>query len=212
MKHKLPRLLHRLVRRVSSAGAGRRVPLPSATARPGLEVLEGRALPSTLILYSSVSSSYPSYLRNLQIAPLTIYTLALPSPTALANKGVWLSANGTQYGALVIGSVQPASDGSGTFTFSGTYESLLLSTKWNAVPVTGTLGAPQFAGLGVSTFSISFQGSTPANATYPAEVVDYQQASVTETWSGATTSGQLSDAIPGPPGQGAVPASGTFVW
>jgi hypothetical protein len=230
--------LHNVRRLGSSAAAARRGSRAAPTARLGLEVLEGRDLPSGLSAYSSVLGSQ-LYQPVAYYQPPTI-NVASPSPTMLAGKSVTLtqagnppqntwgigpnwgglaSQPGTPLGVLQITSMMMQPDGS--YTFQGVY------TLGQQINITGRLGAPQATGLlGVSSCTISFGGSVITNGVrLIKEDVQYTGTVALSRWQAATTSGQLADTSSisqtgdphnpmwwNPfPGQGPVPASGTFM-
>src|SRR5438874_2532863 len=115
--------LYTLRRLASSGGTTRRGSRMVPTARLGLEVLEGRDLPSTL----GISYVVPPKYQDLQpVYHYVLPTLSLPSPTMLAGKSVSLGQLGMAsnvYGALQIASMALQTDGS--YNFQGLYQTAL---------------------------------------------------------------------------------------
>ncbi len=211
------RLLHTLARLGSPARRARRA---APGARPGLEVLERREVPTGL----SVSPFVVKY-PNLAVANLSsVSTITQPGPSMLAGKSVTLAQPGTPsnaYGVLKITSVSPQSDGS--YTFTGTYQTSLYSVKDMMVmgqpaviTVSGTLGAPQYSHFYAATCSIYIDTSAAVwwNGQMVYEHIHYT-GTVSLTTSQLSVSGNLYDCLEDGSGDQIIPcstpaASGTF--
>jgi hypothetical protein len=223
MEVPMRRFLYTLLGRRSPAVRTIRRPAPGA--RPALESLESRDVPSGFTTYRiNYPPGYPAYIRA-----YPIFQITQPSPTMLAGKSVTLALTGTPsnlFGTLKITSLTQQADGS--YTFTGTYYSYSYHPvdgmgQPATVSVTGTIGAPQYAGLATSTCAIQLDGDLPqatANVLGAPQSVEERvhfQGTVTLTATRATTSGQLYDCLEDPmthepidPYCSTVPASGTF--
>jgi hypothetical protein len=230
------RFLNNLRRLASPAGTARRGSRRVPSARPGLEALEARDVPTTLGLTAATFFGVPTWKLNaFQLAaPVQSPALSLPSPAMLAGKVVALGQAGNPsntYGTLTILSTSLQADGS--YTFQGVY----LTSSWSVnstnlgpngqlqpalLSVSGTLGAPQYTTLFNATFSIYFNTvesvlwSHDGSLRMVDEHVNFN-ATVTMNGSQATVLGQLYDCLEDPvthmaidPFCGSPSTSGTF--
>jgi hypothetical protein len=209
------RFLRCLCRLDSSAAATHRGP---RTTRPGLEVLEGRDVPSTL----SNPNTGPAYALSLQLANniSAVSAISQPCPTMLIGKSVTLAQTGTPsntFGVLQILGMTLQADGS--YFFGGTFQTSSYSIEPTRISITGTLGAPQYTNVWTASCSVFIDTSfavTWNNQTVWEHV--HYAGTVTLTPGQATTSGNLYDCLEDGNGHPIFPgtcrspaASGTFV-
>jgi hypothetical protein len=200
---------------------------PAVAARPTLEALEGRDVPSTFTSVPLTTAPPP----NLSLQPVQLATPSfnLPSPAMLAGKVVHLGESGNpsnQYGVLSIRTTTLQPDGS--YTFRGVYESSVWDVRDNSlqhasVDVTGVLGVPRYTSLWNGTFSIFFDSTTSVLWSHNGVALTVDEhvhftGTVTMSGNQASVAGQLYDCLEDPVTHmpldqfcGSPPTSGTFM-
>jgi hypothetical protein len=211
----------------------RRVRRATPNARPGLEVLEGRDVPSCFSSLTDIGDAWHSLPGDFPGDPVTSHCfpqpplILVPSVWQLVGRPVTLAQPGNSsnaYGVLTITSVTSQPDG--TYTFEASYQTTQYhdsSGKLITSFITkGTIGLAQYAGPGIDTCTISFDAATTAGVkingvtTFVNEHVHYN-GTLSLSLAQITLTGSLYDCLENPvthdrinPLCGSVPASGKF--